>query len=145
MKDYMTAWNNPGYITNTSSAISSFKQCPFQYSTAHTHTHRHDQGEPTWKHFPVCVFFLVLCTAGTSMLYCWPSAWNEECLMPLVCLEGLSLSRRWTAMHYWLQNTPAMLFHLSSTADRELSFILERLRFSLPQCVHLFTVAVLFL
>lgn len=28
--------------------------------------------------------------------------------------------RRWTAMHYWLQNTPAMLFHLYSKADQEL-------------------------
>lgn len=63
--------------------------------------------------------------------------------MPLVCLEGLSLFRRWTAMHYWLQNTPAMLFHLSSTADCELGFILSALvcfiRFSL--CASLWLVA----
>lgn len=71
----------------------------------------------------VFVYFLVLGTIGTSMLLCWPSAWNEKCLMPLVCLEGLSLFRRWTAMHYWLQNTPAMLFHLSSTAGCELGFL----------------------
>lgn len=39
----------------------------------------------------VFAHFLVLCTEGTSMLLYWPSAWNEKCLMPLVCLEGLSL------------------------------------------------------
>lgn len=74
---------------------------------------------------------VALCAAGKSMLLCWPSAWNEKCLMPLVCLQGLSLFRRWTAMHYWLQNTPAMLFHLWSTADRESGFILEHLGFAL--------------
>lgn len=55
--------------------------------------------------------------------------------MPLVCLEGLSLFRRWAAMHYWLQNTPAMLFHLSGVADRESSFILEYLRSVLYRCM----------
>ena len=61
--------------------------------------------------------------AGTSVLLCWPSAWNEKCLMPLVCSEGLSLFRRWTAMHYWLQNTPAMLFHLSGAAESGWTFL----------------------
>lgn len=37
----------------------------------------------------VRVYFLTSCTVGTSMLLRWPSAWNEKCLMPLVCLEGL--------------------------------------------------------
>ena len=95
--------------------------CPFV--TAYKHDSMYERRECKNDFFPpVCVYFLVLCTVGTSMLLCWPSAWNEKCLMPLVCLEGLSLFRRWTAMHYWLQNTPAMLFHLSSTADRESGF-----------------------
>lgn len=33
--------------------------------------------------------FLVFCTVGMSELHRWPSAWNEMCLMPPVCLEGL--------------------------------------------------------
>lgn len=77
-----------------------------------------------WQWVCACVYFLVFCTVGTSVLLCWPSARNEKCLMPLVCSEGLSLFRRWTAMHYWLQNTIAMLFHLSTqlTVNRGLFF-----------------------
>lgn len=41
----------------------------------------------------VCVCLLpgVCILQGPSVLPCWPSAWNEKCLMPLVCSEGLSL------------------------------------------------------
>lgn len=84
---------------------------------------------------------VAVCTVGTSMLLCWPSAWNEKCLMPLVCLEGLSLFRRWAAMHYWLQNTPAMLFHLfRAQLTASMGFILEQLRVSLyiNVCAFLF-------
>lgn len=72
----------------------------------------------------VCVCLLpgVCVLQGPSVLPCWPSAWNES-VWCLWCVQrGFLFFRRWTVMHYWSQNTPAMAFHLLSTAESLLCF-----------------------
>lgn len=56
---------------------------------------------------------------STDLQHEMKSVWCLWCVW-----RGFLFFRRWTAMHYWLENTPAMPFHLSSTADCELGLYL---------------------
>lgn len=82
----------------------------------------------------VCVYFLVCAFCRDRP--CCPVDLQHE-MKSVWCLwcvrRGFLFFRRWTVMHYWSQNTPAMAFYLLSTAESLLwfffSFCLKDLQF----------------
>lgn len=82
----------------------------------YTKTHECKRGRSRCKIFCICLLpRAVHCGDIHAALLTFSMKWKGSDASG--AFGGAFSFQRWTAMHYWLQNTPAMLFHLSSTAD----------------------------